>query len=129
MGLATVFVVPSKAEPAVWLPIFVVCALVIARMTPSQRFQHGLYLGLVNSLWITAVHVVLYDQYLASHPSEAALMANMAAIGSAKFTLVVTGPMFGLISGAILGVFTLIAGVFVQPPESAVTPRSEAKAA
>jgi len=31
MAFATVFVVPSNIEPLLWLPIFVICAYLIAK--------------------------------------------------------------------------------------------------
>lgn len=34
MGIATVFVIPSRVEPLFWLGIFVVCAYVIAKQCP-----------------------------------------------------------------------------------------------
>src|SRR2546422_8694448 len=34
MALATVFVVPSNAEPLLWLLIFVICAYLIAKRAP-----------------------------------------------------------------------------------------------
>ena len=61
MGIATVFVIPSKFEPAFWLVIFLICAYLIAKRGPAKFFLHGLPLGLANSVWITAVHVLLFD--------------------------------------------------------------------
>ena len=65
MALATVFVVPSNVEPMLWLPIFVICAYLIAKHAPGKHFLHGLMLGIANSVWITGVHVLLFDAYLA----------------------------------------------------------------
>jgi len=45
MAVATVFVVPQRAEPFLWLPIFVYCAYVIAKSVPERPFVHGLLLG------------------------------------------------------------------------------------
>ena len=65
MGIATVYVVPSKVEPILWLVIFVISAWAIARTAPGRPFLHGLATGLANSVWITGAHVLLYDSYVA----------------------------------------------------------------
>jgi hypothetical protein len=66
MGLATVFVIPSNIEPLFWLVIFVICAYIIAKQT-QKPFLRGLLLGLANSVWITAAHILLFQQYIAIH--------------------------------------------------------------
>jgi hypothetical protein len=114
MGMATVFFIPSNVEPAVWLPIFVVCALLIARGTSTNVFQHGVYLGMANSVWITAAHLLFFNQYIATHTAEAAMMQNMS-LGSPQLMMAVTGPVVGIVSGGVIGLFSLIARRFVKP--------------
>src|ERR1700681_3162331 len=77
MGVATVFVIPSSIEPAFWLVIFVICAFVIAKRAAGRYFLHGLFVSLVNSVWITAAHIVFFDQYITNHRQEAAMMTAM----------------------------------------------------
>jgi len=60
MAFATVYVIPSSVEPFLWLPIFVLCAWLIAKRAPGKVFLHGLLLGIMNSIWITAAHVLLF---------------------------------------------------------------------
>jgi hypothetical protein len=106
MALATVSVIPSTIEPLVWLVIFPICAYAIARRAPGNYFLHGLLLGLLNSLWITAAHVLLFDQYMAHHPYEAEMVRAMPL--SPKAMMMVTGPVVGIISGIVLGILALI---------------------
>jgi len=54
MGIATVFFIPPTIEPVFWLIIFLVCAYIIAKQRPAKHFLHGLFVGLVNSVWVTA---------------------------------------------------------------------------
>lgn len=112
MAFATVFVIPSTAEPLFWLVIFIVCAYVIARRAPGRYFLHGLMVSIVNSVWITAAHVVLFDTYVANHPQEAAMMTKMPL--APKVMMAVTGPIVGIVSGLILGLFAVIAARFVR---------------
>jgi len=116
MGIATVFVIPSKIEPAFWLVIFLFCAYVIAKRRPGLLFLHGLLLGLANSVWITAAHVLLYNAYISRHSQEAAMMRSASLPVSPRVIMALTGPMFGLISGVVLGIFALVAGKWVKSP-------------
>jgi hypothetical protein len=111
MAFATVFVVPSNLEPFCWLAIFIACATVIARSGVDRPFLHGLSVSLVNSVWITSAHIALYDWYIPRHPQEAAMAGQM---GSPRLLMLLTGPVVGLVSGVVLGLFTLAACKIVR---------------
>jgi hypothetical protein len=117
MAVATVFVIPSNIEPVFWLVIFLACAYLLARRRSNLLFLHGLCVSLVNSVWITATHIILFDQYMASHPQEAAVMKSMPVPVSPKLLMVIFGPIYGSISGLVLGLFSWIAGKFVKPAQ------------
>lgn len=106
MAFATVFVISSTIEPLVWLIIFPTCAYFIARRAPGSYFLHGLLLGLLNSVWITSAHVLLFDQYIARHAREAEMMAGMPL--APKPMMLVTGPIVGVVSGIVLGILALV---------------------
>ncbi|HEY8073963.1 MAG TPA: hypothetical protein VIF62_07635 [Labilithrix sp.] len=112
MALGTVFLVPAKIEPIFWLAIFVTCAIVIAKKCTERHFLHGLTVSLANCVWITTAHIALFETYLAGHPQEAAMAAQM---GSPRLMMLVTGPVIGLISGLVLGSFAWIASKMVKP--------------
>ena len=48
MGIATVFVIPSKLEPLFWVASFVACAVMIARSSSAKHFQQSLLTSLAN---------------------------------------------------------------------------------
>jgi hypothetical protein len=108
MGVATVYVIPSNIEPLFWLAIFVGCAIIIARRCTHRYFLHGFLVSIVNSVWITAAHVLLADAYLARHAREAAMMSNMP-MSSPRLAMLLTGPVVGVVSGVVLGLFAFIA--------------------
>jgi hypothetical protein len=114
MGIATVFVIPSNIEPIFWLAIFVVCAFVIAKKAPGKLFLHGFLVSLVNSVWITGAHIALVDSYLPRHPNEVAMMAKMPMPDSPRLMMLMTGPVVGIISGLVLGLFSFVAGKLVK---------------
>jgi hypothetical protein len=115
MGIATVYVIPSKIEPAFWLVIFVISAYAIAKGTVGARFVHGVVLGLGNCVWITGAPILLFDRYIATHAQEAAMMNSMPAQTSPKLMMAIVGPVIGLVSGAIIGLFAVIAGKLIKP--------------
>src|SRR5438132_7993485 len=98
MGVATVFLIPSNIEPVFWLPIFLICAYFIARACARGKFVHGLMLGLVNSVWVTASHIVLFNQYLATHAAEAEMMKTMPLPDSPRVMMTIVGPVIGLVT-------------------------------
>jgi hypothetical protein len=118
MGFATVFVLPPANEPWAWLGIFVLCAYVIAKRAPSKYFFHGLCVSVVNSVWVTGAHILFFDKYVAGHAREAAMAAKLASLGSAKIAMAATGPVVGIASGLVLGLFAFVFSKFVVSSHS-----------
>ena len=114
MALATVYWIPPHWEPVFWIVIFVICAYYIARRSPGKFFLHGLLVGIFNSIWITAVHLLLAKTYLANHPEEADMMTRMPWPKHPRILMAITGPFIGVISGIILGIFALIASKILK---------------
>jgi hypothetical protein len=117
MAFATVYVVPSTIEPWIWLGIFVFCAFVIAKRAPKRYFLHGLCVSLVNCLWITGAHYLLFDVYAARHAEEIAMSARMGAMAP-RTMMLVTGPIIGLASGIVLGFLSWVLSKFVVSSHS-----------
>ena len=109
MGIATVFVIPSNVEPVFWLAIFVFCAYVIAKRATGRFFFHGLAVSLVNSVWVTASHVLFFETYLVNHPQEAAMTASMPLANHPRLLMTLMGPIIGIVAGVILGLFSVAA--------------------
>jgi hypothetical protein len=109
MGVATVFVIPSNLEPLFWLAIFVISAAIISKKCRRQYFLNGLVLSLVNSVWITAVHVLLFNFYITGHTSEIAMMASLPMGNSPRLLMIALFPVIGIASGLILGLFSYAA--------------------
>src|SRR6266550_6346063 len=66
----------------------------------------------VSSIWITAAHVLLFDQYVATHAKEATMMQSMPM--SPRVMMAVTGPIVGVLPGLVLGLFAWIASKLVS---------------
>ena len=76
MAIATVYFIPSNIEPVCWLVIFIICAYFIAKQCAGKYFLNGFSVSLVNCVWITGAHILLYHTYIANHPQEAAMLLD-----------------------------------------------------
>jgi hypothetical protein len=112
MAVATVFVIPSSLEPIFWLVIFIICAVVIARRAEGRNFVHGLLVGIVNSVWVTGAHVLLFDTYVANHQAEAQAMSTMPL--PPRVMMAVIGPVIGVVSGVVIGILAVIAAKILR---------------
>ena len=115
MGIATVFVIPSNVEPVFWVVIFAITAYLIATRSSSKRFQHGLLVGITNSVWVTGAHVLMFHQYIANHPKEAAMMTTMPLSDSPRRLMVMVGLAIGIVSGAVIGLLAVLAAKLIRP--------------
>jgi hypothetical protein len=114
MSVATVFVIRANIEPVFWLVIFVYCAYMIARGGTGRFFLHGFMVSIFNCVWITAGHIIFLNSYLSTHPNEAAMMQNMPMPDSPALMMLMVGPVVGIISGIVLGLFSFIASKIVK---------------
>ena len=113
MAFATVFWIPSNIEPVFWLFIFVIVAYLIAKKASGKYFLHGFCVSLVNCVWIIIVHIIFADNYLLNHPQEAEMVTKMG-MNSPRLMMLITGPIVGIISGLILGLFSLVASKIIN---------------
>lgn len=109
MAFGTVYLIPSNIEPVFWLVIFLMCAYLIARNAPGKFFLHGFLVSIMNSVWITAAHLILFNDYIANHEREAAMMSDDSSPLSPKIMMLITGPLIGVVSGLVLGLFAYLA--------------------
>lgn len=116
MGFATISLIPEKIEPAFWLVIFIFCAHVIAKVFTRKHFLYGFLTSIVNSIWITAIHVLFFNTYVANHPSIAALPNDMGHfVNHPRQLTLLLGLPFGIAFGIILGLFCVVASKMVKP--------------
>jgi len=116
MGIGTVFIIPSSIEPVFWLVIFLISAYLIAVQAGGSYFLHGVMVGLVNSVWVTGAHVLLFMSYVANHPQEMAMMSSMPMHEHPRRLMALIGPCIGLISGIIIGLLAWGASKMVKRP-------------
>jgi uncharacterized membrane protein len=109
MAFASVSLISTKMEPPFWLMAFIFSAFVIAKVAPGKYFLHGFLVAMVNSIWITLVHLYFYNSYAANHQD---IMPMYGA--HPRRMMLLLGPVFGVMFGIILGLFALIASKVVK---------------
>lgn len=114
MAVATVFFIPSTIEPVFWLLIFIFCAYQIAKKCHSRYFLHGFLVSMLNSVWITIAHILLFNTYISAHADELLMMSKFPIPYSPRVAMLLIGPAFGAVSGIVLGLFSLIASKVIK---------------
>ena len=112
MAIGSVWWIPSWIEPFLWLAIFIVCAYQIAKQSTSNYFLHGFMISMVNCIWVTSAHVIFFSAYAANHQEEMAMNTLMPT--HPRLMMLIMGPVIGVVSGLVLGLFCLIASKFVK---------------
>lgn len=115
MAVATVFLIPSNVEPFCWLAIFILCAYLVAKNAPGKYFLHGFCVSIMNCVWITSMHILFFAQYIAKHQQELEMSNKMSLLqGHPREQMLIMGPIIGIVSGLVLGLFCFIASKMVK---------------
>ena len=113
MALATVSWIPFGYEPYFWTIIFIICAYWIAIKCSNYYFWNGFMVSIVNSIWITAAHIIFFDIYMAHHPEMQDFINKMPMPEYPRLMMAFMGPVIGAVSGLVLGMFSFLASRFV----------------
>ena len=112
MAIGTVWWIPSSLEPFLWLAIFIYCAYIVANQCSDKYFLYGLLISLVNSIWVTSAHVIFFSDYAANHSAEIKMTPFLPQ--HPRLMMLIIGPLIGLVSGLVLGLFCFAAAKFVK---------------
>jgi hypothetical protein len=114
MAFGTVFFINPTIEMLLWLPIFIICAFLIAKFAPGRYFLHGFCTSLVNCVWITGAHVIFFSTYIVSHTEELKMFESMPWHDHPRRLMLLVGPLFGIAFGLILGLFSWVAAKLMK---------------
>jgi hypothetical protein len=115
MAFGTVYFIPPMLEPVLWLIIFFFCAFMVAKFCSRKFFWNGFMISVFNCIWITLIQYAFFDAYYAHHPELAKM--NDATPQMMRMGLLFIGPLVGIFSGTILGLFSWLASkIFKKTP-------------
>jgi hypothetical protein len=109
MAVATVYWIPSQPEWIFWVVIFIFCAYRISKIATGKFFLHGFLVSILNSFWITLIHIALFQTYMSHHPEEVSMMNQIPMPDKPRLMMLLMGPIIGAVSGLVLGLFSFIA--------------------
>lgn len=112
MGFASVFGYIGDLEVVLWLMIAVFAAVWLALRERKKLFLQGFFVGLLAGLASQIVPVILFPIYLRNNPSFVEDFSE-APINARLFMLLMA-PVYGLISGLVLGGLTWLARKVVK---------------
>ncbi len=114
MAFLTTYMIPSSIEMILWPVIILINAFLIAKFAPGKYFLHGFMAALTNSVWITSVHILLFNDYLAHHPDWVAKLPEMPWPTHPRWFALIMGPAIGIGTGLVNGLFALLAAKLMK---------------
>ncbi len=114
IGFAGVYGLSGIAEIVVWLAVFVLFAVVIAKNRDSDYFVHALLASVVAGFWVGVVHAAFINTFVAHNPELGAGLAKIPRTSHPRLMMVVYGPFIGALAGVVAGVMAVVAGMFLK---------------
>ncbi len=112
MGVSTVWWISSMIEPFLWIAIFTYSAYMVAKQAAGGFFLHGFLISLVNCVWVTSAHVIFFGSYATNHQAELEMTPFLPE--HPRLVMLIIGPIIGVVSGLVLGLFCLVASKIVK---------------
>ena len=114
MSIATIYWLPADREWIFWIPILFINAYAIAKNAPGKYFMHGFLVSLANCVWITGLHVLMFSTMMEHRPETWEMVAKMPMPEHPRMMMLVMGPIIGIASGLVNGLFAFIASKIVK---------------
>jgi len=115
--ISTYWITSTTAELSVWFVILLACAYIISTKCSQKYFLNGFVTGILCSLFVTAAHIWLFDDYANHHLERVMQFGSMPM--SPRTGMALMGPVFAVVSGLALGLFSIIASKIVKSPAPA----------
>jgi len=112
MAVASLFGLTGRAEPLLWLVIFIIYAWLIAKYASGKYFLHGLLVSVLNSIWITAIHAAFFSRYVLNNPE---MVRGFPPGMNPRVLMILVGPIVGVLFGLLAGLFAWIASKIIKP--------------
>ena len=104
---------------------WVIAALILGRFAHKKYFMHGFWTGVIESLVGAILIYLFFDTYIVNNPKIAEQMAQMPEGMDARTMTLITSVIGAAVSGAVLGLLTLLTGKVFGEPEAATEETKE----
>lgn len=118
MAIATTFLIPFEVAIFVWVVIFLVCAVIIAKNTGEHYFLHGLYTGIALSAWAALIHFALFTKFIFANGWVAGTTSHLPSIAPPRVMIVIYQLLIGVASGVVLGLLSSAASKIFKYEEA-----------
>jgi hypothetical protein len=109
MGTLSIKGYTQKLEPFLWLLFAFITALVLSKSIGNRSFFHAFLIGVAWGVLNGLIQFSFFDQYLSNNPRVQEDFKKSTAIGlKPRYLLLVTGPVIGAVTGAVMGGLTLL---------------------
>jgi hypothetical protein len=104
MSYLTVSILNMNMENIAWGVIILFYGYMVARYCNEKYFLNGFMISIVNCVWVTGVHLLFFNEYIANH---AEMVKNMDLFHmnatQPKISMLLTGPVVGIVFGIVVG--------------------------
>ena len=114
VAILAVFAPINMIEPAIWLIFFVFYGIQIVKKTNGNYFLHGMLVSVLNGFWISIIHSIFVNSYMANNPNEEQMYSMMPHFLPLRLMILVMGPVFGIVFGLISGLIAFIIGKIIK---------------
>ncbi len=122
MGCLALFGLTKGVEPILWLLIYILSALVIAKRAGPKYFLHGFLLGVLNGIWVTLIHAYFFDTYILHNPEMLEQYQKIPQSINPRVMMFIIGPLIGAVTGVVAGLLAILAArIFRRNPNPSGT--------
>jgi len=107
MGLLSVKGFTQKLEPFLWILFAIISALVISKNISGKTFLHAFIVGICWGVFNALCQHFFFEKYMANNLPLRENFNKITFI-QPKYFVLITGPLIGLITGAVLGGLSLL---------------------
>jgi hypothetical protein len=118
MGFTSVSGLTQGIEWLLWLLIALCCAYVLSRKLQTNLFSSALIVGGVASTLNGLIQAMFLDTYLSNNLQTAEAFGQIPGGFDPRLFVVVTSMFFGLLYGAVIWLFTLLARKLMEAREA-----------
>ncbi len=106
-GTGTLFFLPVRFEPIVWILYYFFASYWIAKSTEKRFFLHGFLTCLLCSAWVITIHLLFFSEYSDKHSGEMQFYQEFSILNSPRIMVLIYGTLVALCSSLILGLFCI----------------------